>query len=426
MGRLRRNANADDSLHRPQPDRFWWRPATLPAAAFQASPVRAAIVRHAPGTASCAGEPGVPQIIGRHTTTINGHKVDVFDYGSVTTNYGTFAYVRLRNFEANDADELMNAFIGAIDQMPRNGLIIDMRDNTGGDVAAGEHVLQLFTPRRFTPTRFQFRVTPATKAMVTSTDQFQAWIRSFGEAFETGEPYSQGYPIQGTDEDFNQVGQRYFGPVVLVSNALAFSTADMFAAGFIDHEIGRVICTDDNMAAAGGNNWYPWDVVRLYNPDFRLDPTLKATLDAGVLSREVREAFNREGTSLSQEATLSTGQAQYDGTAWTITDGTLTHVVRYLPWMSDPLRAYLYQSRGGLADMPAGVVLSVTMRRSVRVGKNEGQLIEDLGIQPDIVYRMTFRDVTEQNQDLMTRASLELSQMPVYDLKVKVKPKENQ
>jgi hypothetical protein len=378
-----------------------------------------------PAPPPAPGRPGIPQILGRHTTTVNGTEVDVFDYGSVTTEYGTFAYVRLWNFEANDADEIVNAFIGASDQMPRNGLVIDMRDNSGGYIAAGEHVLQLFTPRRFTPTRFQFRVTAATQAMVTSTDQFQAWVRSFSEAVETGEPYSQGYPIEGTDEDFNQIGQRYFGPVVLISNALAFSTADMFAAGFSDHEIGRVICTDNNMAAAGGNNWYPWDVVRLYNPDFGLDLALKATLETGVLSPEIREAFNRDGTSLSQDAILSDGQTQYGGTAWTITDGALTHVVRYLPWMSDPLRAYLYQGRSGLADMPTGVVLSVTMRRAVRVGINEGQLIEDLGIRPDIVYQMTLQDVTQQNQDLMTRATLELSQMSAYDLEVKVNPEPN-
>ena len=36
------------------------------------------------------------------------------------------------------------------------------------------------------------------------------------------------------------------------------------------------------------------------------------------------------------------------------------------------------------------------------------------------MYRMTFRDITEQNQDLLTRASLELSRMPRFDLVVDV------
>src|SRR5262249_29875342 len=156
-------------------------------------------------------------------------------------------------------DDIVNAFVAALSQLPRSGLIIDMRGNSGGYIAAGERVLQLFTPRRITPTRFQFRLTAATRTMVNATDEFTTWRRAFDEAFNTGEPFSQGFPIEGTDNDANKVGQRYYGPVVLISDALAFSTADIFAAGFIDHEIGRVICTDDNMAAAGGNNWYPWD-----------------------------------------------------------------------------------------------------------------------------------------------------------------------
>lgn len=86
--------------------------------------------------------------------------------------------------------------------------------------------------------------------------------------------------------------------------------------------------------------------------------------------------------------------------------------------MNDPLRAYLDQSRNGLADMPAGIVVSLTMRRCTRVKKNEGRLLEDLGIQPDVLDQMTFKDITEQNQDLYTRASLELTKMPAYDLAV--------
>jgi hypothetical protein len=37
----------------------------------------------------------------------------------------------------------------------------------------------------------------------------------------------------------------------------------------------------------------------------------------------------------------------------------------------------------------------------MRVGKNEGQLLEDLGIQPDVFFRMTVADVTDTNRDLM-------------------------
>lgn len=370
----------------------------------------------APVPSAASGEPGVPRIIGKDP-------LDNFDYGSVSTEHGTFGYVRLYSFHADKPDDIVNSFISVLDQLPKQGLIIDMRGNVGGYIAAGERVLQLFTPERITPTRCQFRVTPATRAMVDAVDEFQPWRQSVAEAFATGEPYSQGYPIEGTDEDANRVGQRYFGPVVLISDALAFSTADVFAAGFMDHEIGRLICTDENMAAAGSNNWQWW-AVRLYNPDLRLDARLKAAFDEGTLSPEVRDAFNREGASLSERATLSPGQRQYDGVFWTINDGALAHLVRHLPWMNDPLRVYLDQGRSGFAEMPEGVTLSVTMRRCLRVRKSEGRLEEDLGIKPDVVYHMTLRDVIEKNQDLINFAAEELSRSSTYDLNIQVTPTE--
>jgi hypothetical protein len=362
--------------------------------------------------ASAPAGNGVPTIIG-------SDPAGNFEYGSVTTGYGTFGYVRLWQFSADTADDIANSFIRVLPQLPRKGLIIDLRGNHGGYIAAGERVLQLFTPRQITPSRFQFRVTPATRSMVSEWDDFKIWLPSVDEAIATGEPYSQGYSIEGSDADANQLGQYYFGPVVLIGDALAFSTADIFTAGFIDHEIGKVICTDENMAAAGGNNWR-WDIVRLYNPDFHLDPALKAAFDAGTLSPEVRDAFNRGGASLSANAVVSGGQPQYDGIRWIITDGALTHVVRSLPQMGKVLYVYLAKGSFGLADLPGGIIVSLTMRRCVRVEKNEGRLLEDLGIHPDLVYHMTLRDVMEKNQDLNIRASLELSRMPAYDLDVAV------
>jgi hypothetical protein len=94
--------------------------------------------------------------------------------------------------------------------------------------------------------RFQFRVTAGTGQMMSATPFVGPWKQAIAESLLTGESFSQGYPIEGSDDDANQLGQRYFGPVVVFTDALAFSTADMFAAGFIDHRIGKVICIDKN------------------------------------------------------------------------------------------------------------------------------------------------------------------------------------
>ena len=44
------------------------------------------------------------------------------------------------------------------------------------------------------------------------------------------------------------------------------------------------------------------------------------------------------------------------------------------------------------------------VRRAIRAGKNEGRVLEDSGIEPDVFYKMTMRDVIEHNQDLFARA----------------------
>lgn len=345
--------------------------------------------------------PGVPVIQG---SAANG----VIEYGTVTTSDGTFAYVRFWSFNASNVDDLVNALAPILATLPQNGLLFDIRGNTGGYIAAGELVLQLFSPQPIVPTRFQFRVTDLTRAMVEASDAFIRWRPSFVEAFKTGEAYTRGIQMEGDDIDYNKVGRKYAGPVILISDALAFSTADMFAAGFIDNEIGRVICTDDNMAAAGGNVW-DWSAVRIYSPDFRLDAKLKADFSAGKLSAQIVDAFNAAGTSLSKMATLSPGQVDDGDTAWVIQDGTLTHVVRDQPWMSDHLEVYLSRSPSGLANLPNGVNFRLTMRRALRTRASEGRVLEDVGIVPDILYHMTIRDVVEHNQDLFERAGKELS-----------------
>ena len=74
------------------------------------------------------------------------------------------------------------------------------------------------------------------------------------QAVETGSIYSSAFPI--TPEDgANAVGQRYFGPVVLVTDARCYSATDIFAAGFQDHAIGPVLGVDDNTGAGGANVW---------------------------------------------------------------------------------------------------------------------------------------------------------------------------
>lgn len=339
---------------------------------------------------------------------------------NLQTASGTFGYIRLWHFRAGSPDEILNAMVPVLDRMPKEGLIIDIRGNSGGWIAAGERLLQLFTPNTIVPTRFQFRVTEGTRRLMSVTSYFNQWTKSMEEAHLTGEEYTQGFPIEGTDADANQVGQRYFGPVLIITDALSFSTADMFTAGFIDHSIGKVLSVDKNMAAAGGNNWQ-FDVLKLFLPDFKVTNSYSSDLDNGLITSQLRDEFNRNGISLSQNASLSTRNDQYEGRLWEIEDGGLIHRLRLVTWMSNEIVVYLNESKFNLTDLPSSVAgFGFTIRRCIRTGLNEGRLLEDLGIKPDIEYQMTLDDILSGNPDLINTAGSELSQLDVFDLKVKI------
>src|SRR3712207_9255760 len=81
-------------------------------------------------------------------------------------------------------------------------------------------------------------------------------------ALETGAIFSSAFPITPVD-GANRRGQRYFGPVVLVTDARCYSATDIFAAGFQDHAIGKVLGVDDNTGAGGANVWTHGLLARL-------------------------------------------------------------------------------------------------------------------------------------------------------------------
>ncbi len=80
------------------------------------------------------------------------------------------------------------------------------------------------------------------------------WVPSLEQSVVTGAQYSNGYLVTAEDAA-NDLGQRYHGPVVLVTNALCYSATDIFTAGFQDHGIGPVLGVDDNTGAGGANVW---------------------------------------------------------------------------------------------------------------------------------------------------------------------------
>jgi hypothetical protein len=185
----------------------------------------------------------------------------VFRARSVATASGTYGHIRVFTFNVNDPDGFVAEFVRLIGLLPQNGLIVDVRGNGGGHIFASEFLLQTLTPHPVSPEPTQFITTPLNaricnqhKGDPTGQIDLTPWCRSMEQALETGAVYSGGFTITPAD-GANAIGQRYHGPVVLVTDARCYSATDIFAAGFQDHKIGPVLGADDNTGAGGANVW---------------------------------------------------------------------------------------------------------------------------------------------------------------------------
>ena len=185
---------------------------------------------------------------------------DIFSARTVDTPDGTFGYIRIRSFSINDDDQFIEEFVYLLGQLPKSGLIVDVRGNGGGLIYASERLLQVLTPNEIKPEPAQFIITPLTLELCrknsTPSDlvDLSPWLGSMEQSVEIGSVFSKGVPI--TPEVLcNNIGQLYAGPVILITDALCYSATDIFAAGFQDNQVGRIMGVNENTGAGGANVW---------------------------------------------------------------------------------------------------------------------------------------------------------------------------
>jgi C-terminal processing protease CtpA/Prc len=278
---------------------------------------------------------------------------DFFQARTFVSDGIEYGHIRIRSFKQAHSDEVLAEFVDLLERMPPDGLVIDVRDNPGGYISTGERLLQTLTPKTITPEPMQFINTQTSLQFCTMFLEFEDWVESIRRGLETQATFSSSIPYS-CPKLCNNVGQHYYGPVVLVTNALCYSTTDIFAAGFKDHGIGKVLGTDGSTGAGGAN---------------------VMTLSA------LRRKF--EGVRAAAELV-----------------GT--------PVPNWPL---------GEEPLPLNADLRVAIRRTLRVGKRSGMELEDLGVKPDVPYQMTRADVLAGNVDLLREAAELLRGMPRYVLK---------
>lgn len=226
----------------------------------------------------------------------------VFTAREIQTSSGTFGYVRIWTFSHWPPEQFVDEFVRLIEALPQNGLVIDVRGNGGGVIMNGEYILQTITPGRIEPEPVQFINTPLNLEICGAhgpTSPFadlSPWVPSMRQSLQTGAVFSAGFPIS-SPEECNARGQRYFGPVVLITDALCYSTTDIFAAGFQDHGIGTILGTDGNTGAGGANVWEHQHFVQYLLPSSVYKP-LPAVAGMRVSMRRTLRVGGRAGAPL--------------------------------------------------------------------------------------------------------------------------------
>jgi hypothetical protein len=228
------------------------------------------------------GDAGFVQGIDRKTATLNGAWLDLFAgaattpanesglrqvrvseglaknliAGVIESPYGEFAYVRLFSFEFADSEMFLREFSDVLRSLPKRAAILDVRGNPGGTIPSGEALLQLFSRHPVTPSPVCFRMTSATSRFVENKQiaMFQSWRRSFENRYEIGDYFSQAFSL--TDPKLLSSQERVFhGPLVLIIDALCYSTTDFFASGVQDNGLGLIIGVDQSTGGGGANVW---------------------------------------------------------------------------------------------------------------------------------------------------------------------------
>jgi C-terminal processing protease CtpA/Prc len=183
---------------------------------------------------------------------------DVFPlYGDVATPSGKCGYIRLKTFApaTGDVAGVVAEFGRILQTLSQDGLILDVRGNGGGYINIGELILQTLTPRKIAPEPFHFLATPLTLEIASEpANDATEWKDTIVQGLESGAGFSQGFPLTDPAQ-CNEIGQIYQGPVVLVTDALCYSTTDIFSAGFQDHQIGLVLGCHASTGAGGANVW---------------------------------------------------------------------------------------------------------------------------------------------------------------------------
>ncbi|WP_440056329.1 S41 family peptidase (plasmid) [Pseudoalteromonas sp. T1lg65] len=164
-------------------------------------------------------------------------------------------YLRIASFSPRAGrNTAIGSIIDALDLhlADTDALVVDVRDNPGGDIIYADFLLQLFTAKPVTPSHARFTNTELNQNLLNTGLMTSQWQEVLSDAAGTNSQYTK-ITNYLPNSYANVLGQAYYKPVGVWSNAKTYSAGDLFTCGMQDNGIAKVYGQHKRTGAGGAN-----------------------------------------------------------------------------------------------------------------------------------------------------------------------------
>lgn len=253
------------------------------------------------GNPSLAGQP-LPQSAERAAALPLD---DIFVIKQVRTPAGVLGYIHLKTFywedESIDLGTVIEAFRRSVEDDLKQaiGLVIDVRGNPGGNIVMAEKLVQLFAPGGVEPSTVRMVANNLNAEIFRRANAGEnRWSATVESAMRAGKRYTDPLAITPISEA-NSIGQVWFRPVVVLTDATCYSACDLFAAAMQDNNAAAILGIHEATGAGGANVMEHSTFHAIFDGDAK-NPfkTLPYQQDMRVAWRQTLRAGRAAGTIL--------------------------------------------------------------------------------------------------------------------------------
>jgi len=189
-----------------------------------------------------------------------GDSADPILSWSINKNeFGNYGYIYLSSFtpEVLTIDQVVEELKTILlqDEMKQtNGLVFDMRGNGGGQLPLAEKIIQFFGPKRIQPELLYLKNSPANLYYLNTLFPNDPFTGLINEAEASGQAFTKLLPMTREDR-INDLGQFYFKPMAVFTDATCYSACETFSAMIQDYQIGTIFGEESTTGGGGANTF---------------------------------------------------------------------------------------------------------------------------------------------------------------------------